>query len=563
MALDNFNAIAALTGSFAIRVNASASHVDLYEHTPAEGTLLNQHPAAMFTDRSVYWIERLRGTATAPTDTDDNGDTYSQVPIDLHRGNSLLSQSVFLGGLDPEWSWVLINETTMEWVMWPANAGFRGSGFASYRIIPPHITDTTAIPANDRKVHAFAANFDTAGLTAAADFSDALPNAELVAALIPNNTFRPFADPPADARGRVTGVGRVVGRPAGAAPVLARGAITGVGTVTGRPAGASPHTARGTVTGVGTLTGRPVGVQPPGRPGPPRMLDLADAGHAYLTVEWDAPADDGGSPITGYETRVGTGLWAATGSTATTHRIGGLTPGAAYTVAVRAVNSAGAGAASAALIASTLPAVPPSPPRHLAASPTGQRSIDLTWDAPLSDGGVPVTGYEVCVIDEFGTPEPFRPSGAATSHRVRGLAFGHNYGFRVRAVNSAGPGAQTGLVHETPVRRSVLIVPPGEQIPLVGAFRQELIVRLGGVDCGLLVWWQPDQAGWYASLEVPVGTAVVRGRRLAVNAGLLGQTPGVLAGDVVCRAIDADHLLADPGLDSWTFDHHGLFWELA
>ena len=97
-----------------------------------------------------------------------------------------------------------------------------------------------------------------------------------------------------------------------------------------------------------------------------------------------------------------------------------------------------------------------------------------------------------------------RPNGPALRWRVRGLAFHHRYGFRVRAVNSAGTGPQTPLVYAMPIRPAVVAVPPGQRIPLLDLDRQSLIVRLAGQDCRIRVWWQPSDLAWYGGLEVPV-----------------------------------------------------------
>ena len=78
------------------------------------------------------------------------------------------------------------------------------------------------------------------------------------------------------------------------------------------------------------------------------------AGHDFLDVSWEL-SDDGGATITGYQVRVGTGAWIPTGSTATMFRLEGLTAGTAYSITVRAINSAGTGAESSALAALTLP----------------------------------------------------------------------------------------------------------------------------------------------------------------------------------------------------------------
>ena len=76
-------------------------------------------------------------------------------------------------------------------------------------------------------------------------------------------------------------------------------------------------------------------------PSEPRNLKAA-AGNGEVVLTWDAPEEDGGSPITDYEYRnVGNGPWTSTGSTDTTHTVSGLDNGTAYLFEVRAVNNAG------------------------------------------------------------------------------------------------------------------------------------------------------------------------------------------------------------------------------
>ena len=74
---------------------------------------------------------------------------------------------------------------------------------------------------------------------------------------------------------------------------------------------------------------------------------IAEAADAAVTLTWDAPEDDGGSAITGYEYRIdGKGRWISTGSTDTTHTVTGLDNDTVYTFEVRAVNSNRKGRAS-------------------------------------------------------------------------------------------------------------------------------------------------------------------------------------------------------------------------
>ena len=110
------------------------------------------------------------------------------------------------------------------------------------------------------------------------------------------------------------------------------------------------------------LTTRPPPSPPPPPPPPPPRPDapknlLVESGDGQVTLTWDAPEDDGGSAITGYEYRIdGKGRWISTGATDTTHTVTGLDSGTEYTFEVRAVNRNGESRASSRAEA-TLPVV--------------------------------------------------------------------------------------------------------------------------------------------------------------------------------------------------------------
>jgi predicted phage tail protein len=82
----------------------------------------------------------------------------------------------------------------------------------------------------------------------------------------------------------------------------------------------------------------------------------------------------------------------------------------------------------------------PGAPTGLAAVP-GNGQVTLSWAAPASDGGSPVTGYIIyqgtSPGGETGTPVNGSPV-TATSHTVTGLTNGTTYYFKVVAINAAG-----------------------------------------------------------------------------------------------------------------------------
>ena len=133
-------------------------------------------------------------------------------------------------------------------------------------------------------------------------------------------------------------------------------------------------------------------------PDAPQNLAAAP-GDGEVTLTWQAPANDGGSAVTGYDYRHAEGAsvpaetaWQSAG-TSLTATIAGLTNGTGYAFEVRAVNDAGEGEPSTAAATPAVPATVPDAPQNLAAAP-GDGEVTLTWQAPASDGGSAVTGYD-------------------------------------------------------------------------------------------------------------------------------------------------------------------------
>jgi titin len=169
-------------------------------------------------------------------------------------------------------------------------------------------------------------------------------------------------------------------------------------------------------------------------------------GNTTVDLSWTAPASNGGSAITGYTVTPSIGATAQTpvvfNSTATAQTITGLTNGTAYTFKVKATNGVGPGADSAASSAIT-PRTVPGAPTSVTGTP-GNTTVDLTWTAPASNGGSPITGYSVTPYIGIVAQSDRVFSSAATTQTITGLTNGTSYTFKVRATNAAGTGTDSG-----------------------------------------------------------------------------------------------------------------------
>ncbi len=171
-----------------------------------------------------------------------------------------------------------------------------------------------------------------------------------------------------------------------------------------------------------------------GAPDVPTSLSVT-RGNRQAVLSWVQPS--GGAEVTHYEYEQDvSGRWISTGSTDTTTTVMGLTNGQSYTFRVRAANSAGASAASTAS-ASVIPATAPGAPTNIGVT-GGDQEVELSWMAPASNGGDTITGYE---YEQSGSGTWIATGGTDTDYTIFNLTNGQPYRFRVRAVNSVGPGA--------------------------------------------------------------------------------------------------------------------------
>ena len=172
-------------------------------------------------------------------------------------------------------------------------------------------------------------------------------------------------------------------------------------------------------------------------------------GSTQIRLNWSAPSNDGGSPITGYRIEravIRGGVWiihvASTGSATTTYLDTGLAPNTTRFYRVRALNAQGHGDPSN-VAEGTTNAARPGQPGNLRAQAAGPTSITLAWETPASDGGERITGYTIRRSGSEDGPwiTIVRNTGStATTFTNTGLQPATSYWYQVAAINRVGPG---------------------------------------------------------------------------------------------------------------------------
>ena len=196
----------------------------------------------------------------------------------------------------------------------------------------------------------------------------------------------------------------------------------------------------------------PVSVSPAAAPGAPAVA--LTAGNGSLTVQFTL-ADNGGSPVTGYDYSLDGGPFVSTGTSGTSFTVTGLTNGTRYTVSVRADNAIGDGTPSNP-VPGTPATVPDAPTTVLASSDSA--AADVSWTEPAGNGGSPVTGYRATAYTTVsGTTTagtPCTTTAPTTACIITGLTNGTVYYVAVTATNAQGTGVSSSpRVSVTPIAR--------------------------------------------------------------------------------------------------------------
>ena len=148
----------------------------------------------------------------------------------------------------------------------------------------------------------------------------------------------------------------------------------------------------------------------------------------------------------------------------------------------------------------------PGAPTDLTATPNGPTQIDLSWSAPVSDGGAAITGYRIEVsANGLAWNDLEADTGSvSTSYSHTGLTAGTTRHYWVSAVNSAGTGAASTVDSATTTSDQAGTVTLSTMRPVVGA---ELTATLSDPDGGVTdVTWH-----WAKSLDGTTSWADIAG----------------------------------------------------
>src|SRR5439155_178103 len=184
----------------------------------------------------------------------------------------------------------------------------------------------------------------------------------------------------------------------------------------------------------------------------------------HVGLPWDPPANDGGLPILEYRVYRGTSSggesFLASAGLSLTFTDSSVTNGQTYYYQVTAKNAAGEGPPSNEASATpNPPATPPGAPSGLSAT-AGDGSVSLSWSAPGSDGGSPITNYKIYRGGSADGETRHDTTGDVLSYTDSPLTNGKTYYYKVTAVNEVGEGPPSNEASATPVSGDTAPSPP-------------------------------------------------------------------------------------------------------
>ena len=201
-------------------------------------------------------------------------------------------------------------------------------------------------------------------------------------------------------------------------------------TITGLTNGTSYSVIIKAINRMGNTNSDSVSATPVGPPSKPIITGIT-AGNTTLSVTFTAPAD-GGSPITDYQYSSDDGSsFTSIGTRFTSFTITGLTNGTSYTIIIKAINNLGNTNSDP---ESATPVGPPGAPTITGITELNT-TLSVTFAAPASDGGSPITGYQY----SSNNGSSFTSIGTTVApFTITGLTNNTSYTIIIKAINNLG-----------------------------------------------------------------------------------------------------------------------------
>jgi titin len=291
-------------------------------------------------------------------------------------------------------------------------------------------------------------------------------------------------------------------------------------------------------------------------------------GNTQVILNWATPIN-GGIPIIGYKimflpSTPNTVIY-DTSNALTTYVKNGLNNNTTYTFKIAAYNNVGTGSFSD-VFSITTPNVPSAILLSQISSVVIAKQVTLNWSSPSSDGGTPITSYNIIYT-------PTDPSGATPTSPItlinggtqiiKNLNNNTTYNFQIAAVNSVGIGNYSSvysiLTPDVPSQvKNLSGVVAASQVTLSwltpdnngGASITSYIIRYSAIG-GTLLTWVPTVGSSSLSLTQTI-TGLLNGKEyifnvVAVNGA--GESPISSIKLVPCGVPDAPNVTNITGAD--------------
>ena len=194
------------------------------------------------------------------------------------------------------------------------------------------------------------------------------------------------------------------------------------------------------------------------------------------TLNITAPTEDGGARVTSYLVTSSPAAVAATYTPVQIKaaKITGLTPGSSYSFTVVAINIKGSSPSSIASSPALAPTTPGAP-SITKVTATGTNSAQLSFSAPLDNGGLPITSY--VATSNPGSLQTIVYQSASGTINITNLSHSTTYTFTLKAINVAGP----SLPSSTSPSITTATPPPPEPVAVAPSAPTNTVISVAAI----------------------------------------------------------------------------------